>query len=101
MAIEKVKVTGITFFDGTLDDGKHIDSGKVFIEHLLDFRKGTAKGYSTTAYPLASSKEAKALMNHDFPLVCEVEFLTLSSNKGPKTVINALRPVPAAASPAR
>lgn len=101
MAIEKVKVTGISFFDGTLDDGKHIDSGKVFVEHLLDFRRGTAKGYSTTAYPLASSKEAKALMAHDFPLVCEVEFLDLSTNKGPKRVINALRPVPAASAPAR
>lgn len=100
MAIEKVKVTGVKFFDGNVD-GKNIDSGTVFIEQLLDFRNGTAKGFAATAYPLASSKEAKALMNHEYPLVCEVEFLTLTTGKGPKTVVNSLRPVPAASAPAR
>jgi len=96
MAIDKVKVTGVKFFDGNVD-GKNIDSGTVFIEQLLDFRNGTAKGCAVTAYPLASSKEAKALMNHDFPLTCEVEFLRLTTGKGDKTVVNSLRPVLAAA----
>ena len=44
--LEKVKVTGITFFKDTID-GKQIDSGAAFVEENLNFQSGRAKGTAT------------------------------------------------------
>lgn len=100
MALEKVKVTGVKFFNDEVN-GKHIDSGKIFIEEILDFTKGTAKGSATQVYTLKSSKEVIDLMKYDYPLLCEVEFVRVTTGKDSKIMINRITPVPASPAPAR
>ena len=41
--LEKVKVTGITFFKDTID-GKSIDSGAVFVEEHLNSKQAGLRG---------------------------------------------------------
>lgn len=92
MALEKVKVTGVKFFAGNID-GKDIDSGKIFVEELLDFTRKTAKGYATQEYSLADSSAAKKLMEMEFPAVCEVEFSRVTNGDVSKNIVMAVRPL--------
>lgn len=89
---EKVKVTGVKWFNGEIE-GKKFDNGTVFVEERLDDRRGTAKGYACTPYKVGGSATAQALAKRDFPLVCEVEFDRVSNGKGEsETIIVELRP---------
>lgn len=92
MAIERVKVMGVKFFKGDID-GKGIDSGKVFIEEALDFTTGRAKGYASQEYSLGKAELAQAIMVHDFPVICEVEFLRVTNGDTSKNIVTNLRPI--------
>ena len=92
MALEKVKVTGVKFFTGNID-GKDIDSGKIFIEELLDFTRKTAKGYASQEYALGDAAAAKKLMEMEFPAVCEVEFNRVTNGNVSKNIDMAVRPL--------
>lgn len=76
-----MKVIGVKYFFGTVDGTPH-DTGQVFVEEMLDFRRGTAKGCASTTYRLPSSREAKQLMVNEFPLDCDVEIVNLTNGKG-------------------
>ncbi|WP_281783645.1 hypothetical protein [Sinimarinibacterium flocculans] len=90
--MDKVKVTGVKWFDGEID-GKKINSGTAFVEERLDERRGTAKGRAATAYKLSSAAAAQALARRDFPLVCNVEFDRVTDGKGnSETIIADIRP---------
>lgn len=97
--LEKVKVTGITFFKDTID-GKSIDSGAVFVEEHLNFQTGRAKGTATQKYALGDASKAQALMHNDFPLICEVEFIRVTTGAVSKNIINSIKPVAIAQKPA-
>lgn len=97
--LEKVKVTGITFFKDTID-GKSIDSGAVFVEEHLNFQTGRAKGTASQKYPLGDASKAQALMHNDFPLICEVEFVRVTTGSVSKNIINSIKPVALAQKPA-
>ncbi len=97
--LEKVKVTGVTFFKDTID-GKSIDSGAVFIEELLNFQTGRSKGTATQKYPLGDASKAQALINNDFPMLCEVEFIRVTSGTVSKNIVNSIRPISPASKPA-
>ncbi|SFK31579.1 hypothetical protein SAMN05216302_10048 [Nitrosomonas aestuarii] len=90
--LEKVKVTGMTYFDDEID-GKHIDSGSVFIEEQLNFQTGRAKGTATQKYPLGKASLAKALAHLEFPLICEVEFVRVTNGNFSKNIVNSLKPL--------
>lgn len=90
--LEKVKVTGVKYYDDTID-GKTIDSGTVFIEESLDITSGRAKGRATQKYPLANSQAAKSIMHNEFPLIAEVEFLRVTDGYKAKTVVNSIKPI--------
>jgi len=90
--VERVKVTGVKFFKGAID-GKELDSGKLFIEELLDFTKGRAKGYATTEYALGSAEKAQGLMHNEFPLVADVEFVTVTNGDVSKRIVMAVKPL--------
>jgi metal-dependent HD superfamily phosphatase/phosphodiesterase len=94
--LEKVKVTGVKYYDDEID-GKSIDSGSVFVEESLDITSGRAKGRATQKYPLANSQAAKAIMHNEFPLVCEAEFIRVTDGIKSKTVVNAIKPIQKAA----
>ena len=95
--LEKVKVTGVTFFKDTID-GKPIDSGAVFIEEHLNFQTGRAKGTATQKYPLGDASKAQSLMHNEFPLICEVEFIRVTTGQVSKNVVNSIKPIAAAPS---
>ncbi len=90
--LEKVKVTGVTFFNDTID-GKKIDSGSVFVEEFLDESTGRSKGYATQKYPLGNADSAKAIMHNTFPLVCEVEFRRVTNGNVSKNTVHSIKPV--------
>jgi hypothetical protein len=94
--LEKVKVTGVKFYNGEIN-GDSIDSGSVFIEESLDITSGRAKGKATQKYPLGNSEAAKAIMHNEFPLVCEVEFVRITDGIKGKTVVNSIKPIQKAA----
>lgn len=90
--IEKVKVTGVTFFKDEID-GKAIDSGAVFIEEHLNFQTGRSKGTATQKYPLGEASKAKAIMHNEFPLICEVEFVRVTNGNVSKNIVNSIKPI--------
>lgn len=96
MAIERVKVTGVKFFDDDIN-GQKIDSGSVFVEESLDFTSGRAKGKATQKYALANANAAKAIMHNEFPLICEVEFVRVTDGLKGKTVVHTIKPAQKAA----
>lgn len=90
--LEKVKVTGVTFFKDTID-GKSIDSGAVFIEESLNYQTGRAKGYASQKYSLDDANQAQAIMHNEFPLICEVEFSRVTNGKVSKSIVKSLKPI--------
>lgn len=99
--MEKVKVTGLKWFKGTVD-GKDYDSGTCFVEERLNDLRGTAKGYASQAYKLQNSVQAQALAKRDLPLVCNVEFARMTNGKGDsETVIVDIMPADAEAMPGK
>lgn len=97
--MDKVKVTGAKWFKGNID-GKELDSGTVFVEERLNDLRGTAKGYASQPYKIASAAQAQALAKRDFPLVCNVEFARVTNGKGDsETIILDILPADAEAAP--
>ena len=90
--LEKVKVTGVTFFKNTID-GKAIDSGAVFIEESLNFTTGRSKGTASQKYSLGDAAKAQALYHLDFPIMCEVEFVRITNGNVSSNVVNSIKPV--------
>ncbi len=94
MAVEKCKITGVKFFQGNID-GKDIDSGTIFIEEMLDYTTGRAKGCSTTSYKAGKASVSMELMNrHEFPLWANVDFQRVTNGNETKIVIGAIEPIP-------
>jgi hypothetical protein len=93
MAIERVKVTGVKFFKGNVE-GTDYDNGNIFVEEMLDFTLGRAKGYATTLYKCGKAEAAQVLMNLEFPLVAEVEFMRVTNGDTTKNIVMSVRPLP-------
>lgn len=89
---DKVKVTGVKHFKGNVE-GKEYDSTTVFVEERLDDRRGTAKGYATTAYRVGSSALGQTLQKREFPILCEVEFDRVTNGRDSETIIAQLKPI--------
>lgn len=92
-----VKVTGMKFSKGTMDNGQSFDSTKVFVETDLDASKDTAFGTATAEYGLGKAEEYQKYKHlagaGPFMAVAEMEIVT--NGKTQKTVIHSLRPVDA------
>lgn len=95
-----VKVTGMKFSKGTMDNGQSFDSTKVFVETDLDASKDTAFGTATAEYGLGKAEEYQKYKHlagaGPFMAVAEMEIVT--NGKTQKTVIHSLRPVDASKS---
>jgi hypothetical protein len=97
-----IKVTGMKFSKGTMDNGQAFDSTKVFVETDLDASKDAAFGTATAEYGLGKAEEYQKYKHlagsGPFMAVAEMEIVT--NGKTQKTVIHSLRPVEAARAPA-
>jgi hypothetical protein len=90
--MDKVKVTGVKWFEGNID-GKSYNNGTAYVEERLDDRRGTAKGRASTPYKLSSAAAAQVLAKREFPLICEVEWDRVTDGKGnSETIIADIRP---------
>lgn len=97
-----IKVTGMKFSKGVMENGQAFDSTKVFVETDLDASKDTAFGTATAEYGLGKADEYQKYKHlagsGPFMAVAEMEIVT--NGKTQKTVIHSLRPVDAVKSPA-
>jgi len=97
-----IKVTGMKFSKGVMENGQAFDSTKVFVETDLDASKDTAFGTATAEYGLGKADEYQKYKHlagsGPFMAVAEMEIVT--NGKTQKTVIHSLRPVDAAKSSA-
>lgn len=93
-----IKITGMKFSKGTMDNGQAFDSTKVFVETDLDSSKDTAFGTATAEYGLGKADEYQKYKHlagaGPFMAVAEMEIVT--NGKTQKTVIHTLRPVDSA-----
>lgn len=97
-----IKVTGMKFSKGVMENGQAFDSTKVFVETDLDASKDTAFGTATAEYGLGKADEYQKYKHlaGSGPFMAVVEMEIVTNGKTQKTVIHSLRPVDAAKSPA-
>lgn len=91
--ISRVKVTGMKFSKGTLDNGTAYDSTKVFVEIRLDESKGNARGRATTEYFLGKSDEYAKYAHIPLPFIADCEMEDVISGKNRTTQILQMVPV--------
>ena len=94
--VSKVRVTGMKFNKGEMDNGTKYDTFKVFIETKFDESKGNARGTATTEYNCGKSDEYKKYEHLPLPFIAEAEMETVTNGKTRSTVILQLLPVAAA-----
>ena len=97
-----IKVTGMKFSKGTMDNGQAFDSTKVFVETELDTSKDTAMGTACAEYGLGKAEEYQKYKHlaDSFPFMALADMEIVTNGKTQKTVIHSLRPVEAAKSAA-
>lgn len=91
--VSRVKVTGMKFSKGSLDNGTAYDSTKVFVEIRLDESKGNARGRATTEYYLGKSDEYQKYAHLPMPFIADCEMEDVISGKNRTTQILQMIPV--------
>jgi hypothetical protein len=72
--VKQQVVKGVTFFEGTMDDGKVVKSGTAYIEAQLDESNGRSKGFRTVEYK-CTPEVVKKVIHLEFPINAEVTFV--------------------------
>lgn len=90
-----VKVTGMKFSKGKMDNGTEFDSTKVYVETELDSSKDTAMGTACAEYGLGKAEEYQKYKHlaGAFPFMATAEMEIVTNGKTQKTIIHSLRPV--------
>lgn len=90
-----IKVTGMKFSKGTMDNGQAFDSTKVFVETELDSSKDTAMGTACAEYGLGKAEEYQKYKHlaGSFPFMAVAEMEIVTNGKTQKTIVHSLRPV--------
>lgn len=93
-----LKVTGMKFSKGTMENGQAYDSTKVYVETALDNSKESAMGTACAEYGLGKADEYQKYKHlaDAFPFMALAEMEIVTNGKLQKTVIHSLRPVEAA-----
>lgn len=97
-----IKVTGMKFSKGMMENGQSFDSTKVFVETDLDASKDSAFGTATAEYGLGKAEEYQKYKHlaGSGPFMAFAEMEIVTNGKTQKTVIHVLRPVEAPKPPA-
>lgn len=90
-----IKVTGMKFSKGKMDNGTEFDSTKVYVETELDYSKETAMGTACAEYGLGKADEFKKYKHlaDSFPFMATAEMEIVTNGKTQKTIIHSLKPV--------
>jgi len=87
-------VRGAKMFKGTMDDGKAIDSGKLFVEVVLK-ESDNAFGMCTEAMKCKNSEVVQSIKHLPFPFIAEIDIDMVSGTKGMEQIIVAVKPIQA------
>lgn len=87
-------VRGAKKFKGSMDDGKNIDSGKLFVEVILK-ASDNAFGMCTEPMKCTDSSVVDSIKDLTFPFIAELDIDMVSGSKGMEQVVVAVRPVQA------
>lgn len=85
-------VRGAKMFKGKMDDGKQIDSGKLFVEVILK-ESDNAFGMCTEPMKCTDSSVVESIKHNSFPFIAELDIAMVSGSKGMEQVVTAVRPV--------
>lgn len=90
-----IKVMGMKYSKGTMDNGQSYDSSKVFVETELDSSKDAAMGSACAEYLLGKADEYQKYKHlaESFPFMAVAEMEIVTNGKTQKTVINSLKPI--------
>lgn len=88
----KVVIKGAGFFEGDIE-GKHFETGQVFIEEEFDKTKPSYKGFRTVEYKCTDSGVVKPLMHNAFPITAEVVFDMSATKRGMAVVVVSIKPI--------
>jgi hypothetical protein len=90
-----IKVTGMKFSKGKMDNGTEFDSTKVYVETELDSSKESAMGTACAEYGLGKAEEYKKYKHlaDSLPFMALAEMEIVTNGKNQKTIIHSLRPV--------
>ena len=93
-----IKVTGMKFSKGTMDNGQAFDSTKVFVETELDSSKDTAMGTACAEYGLGKAEEYQKYKHlaDAFPFMATADMEIVTNGKTQKTIIHSLKPIESA-----
>lgn len=91
--ISRIKVTGMKFSKGSMDNGTAFDSTTVYAETKFDTSRGNAWGSATTEYKLGKSDEFAKYPQQAF--IGEVEMENVTNGKNRSTIILQMIPVDA------
>lgn len=87
----KVTIRGARSYLGILDDGKKIDSGKIFID--VDQKGENAYGTCTMEYKCIDSKLIDSIKHNPFPFVADVMILQETNGKVLTQLVTAIKPL--------
>lgn len=87
-------VRGAKMFKGQMDDGKQIDSGKLFVEVVLK-ESENAFGSCTEPMKCKDSAVVMSVKHLTFPFIAELDIDMVSGTKGMEQVVLAVTPIQA------
>jgi hypothetical protein len=93
-------VRGAKKFKGSMDDGKAIDSGKLFVEVILK-ASDNAFGMCTEPMKCTDSAVVDSIKDLTFPFIAELDIDMVSGSKGMEQVVVAVRPMQSIKAPAQ
>lgn len=90
----KATIRGAKMFKGQMDDGKQIDSGKLFVEVILK-ESDNAFGMCTEPMKCKNSEVIQTIKHLTFPFIAELDIEMVSGSKGMEQTVLAVRPLQA------
>jgi hypothetical protein len=91
-SVNKVVIKGAGFFEGDIE-GKHFETGQVFIEEEFDRTKPNYKGFRTVEYKCTDSDVVHPIMHNTFPITAEVTFDMSATKRGMSVIVTAIKPL--------
>jgi len=85
-------VRGAKMFKGQMDDGKQIDSGKLFVEVILK-ESDNAFGMCTEPMKCKNSEVIQSIKHLTFPFIAELEIEMVSGSKGMEQTVLSVVPM--------
>ncbi len=90
----QVTIRGAKLFRGRMDDGKDIDSGKIFVDvDLAGSEKGTGWGICTSELKCRNAAVVETINRNSFPFIAELDITVETNGKVMTQVIEKVTPL--------